>query len=97
MDAVIFDIDGTLLHSVDIDEMLLTEAIQTVIDNAVIRPAYGDYTHMSDAGILAGVLDDNAFDVTSDIGIEIKRYFIQLLTAHVETKGPFPQFHGARG
>ena len=97
MDAVIFDIDGTLLHSVDIDEMLLTQAIETVIDNAVIRPAYGDYTHMSDAGILAGVLEDNAIDVTSDIGIAIKRFFIQLLTAHVETKGPFPQFPGARG
>ena len=97
MDAVIFDIDGTLLHSVEADEMLLTQAIQTVIDNAVIRPAYGDYTHMSDAGILAGVLEDNAIDVTSSVGIEIKRYFIQLLTEHVETNGPFPQFPGARG
>ena len=97
MDAVIFDIDGTLLHSVEADEMLLTQAIQTVIDNAVIRPAYGDYTHMSDAGILAGVLEDNAIDATSGVGIEIKRYFIQLLTEHVETNGPFPQFPGARG
>lgn len=97
MDAVIFDIDGTLLHSVEADEMLLTQAIQTVIDNAVIRPAYGDYTHMSDAGILAGVLEDNAIDITSGVGVEIKRYFIKLLTEHVETNGPFPQFPGARG
>ena len=56
MDAVIFDIDGTLLHSVDIDEMLLTRAIRSAIDDASIRPAYGDYEHMSDAGILWQVM-----------------------------------------
>ena len=96
MDAVIFDIDGTLLHSVDIDEMLLTRAIHAAIDNAVIRPVYGDYTHMSDAGILDGVLEDNAIDVSSGVGVEIKRYFIHLLTEYVETNGPFPRFPGAR-
>ena len=96
MDAIIFDIDGTLLHSVEADEMLLTRAIRAAIDNAVIRPAYGDYTHMSDAGILAGVLEDNAIDVSSSVGVEIKRHFIQLLIEHVETNGPFPQFPGAR-
>ena len=95
MDAVIFDIDGTLLHSVDADEALFTRAIQTIIDDAVIRPAYGDYTHMSDAGIVAGVLEDNGFDATSEVGDQIKAYFLELLNEHVETVGPFPQFPGA--
>lgn len=96
MDAIIFDIDGTLLHSVEADEMLLTRAIHATIDNAMIRPAYGDYAHMSDAGILAGVLEDNAIDTSSGIGVEIKRHFIQLLVEYVDTNGPFPAFPGSR-
>lgn len=96
MDAVIFDIDGTLLHSVDIDEMLLTRAIRSAIDDASIRPAYGDYEHMSDAGILWQVLAENSVDEASPIGGNIKRHFISLLQEHVTTNGPFPAFPGAR-
>ena len=42
MNAVIFDIDGTLLHSAAVDDALYRKAVQTVLGDVRLRPALQD-------------------------------------------------------
>ena len=95
MHAVVFDIDGTLLQSADVDDALYRQAVRTVLGNVRFRPTLADYTHVSDSGILSEVLADNAVD--HDMGIEeaIKTSFVAALRSHVANVGPFPEFPGA--
>ena len=49
MEAVIFDIDGTLLESGSVDERLYDSAIRSVLGPIRIRDWWCDYTHVTDA------------------------------------------------
>lgn len=96
MDAVIFDIDGTLLHSVEIDETLFREAISSAIQDASIRPEFSDYEHMTDSGIVEQIIRENA--VADPVGVvaTIRERFIGMLAEHVASNGPFAALPGAR-
>ena len=96
MHAVIFDIDGTLLHSVETDEALFTQALRYAIDGVKLRPLYGDYEHVTDAGIVWQVARENAIDDPSHISTVIKSHFLSLLKNHVTDVGPFVALQGAR-
>ncbi|MGI9221542.1 MAG: HAD family hydrolase [Woeseiaceae bacterium] len=96
MDAIIFDIDGTLLHSVEIDEALFRMAISSAINNVEIRPEFSDYDHVTDSGIVSQIIRDNAVDNEAEVVRTIKKRFIGMLSEHVAANGPFPVFPGAR-
>ena len=93
MDAVIFDIDGTLLHSVDIDETIFTRAIRSAISDVKIRPLYGDYEHVTDAGIVAQIIRENAVADAEDVVANIKRRFLRMLSEHVTKIGSLSLIH----
>lgn len=96
MDAVIFDIDGTLLQSAAVDDDLYNEAVRTVIHDAKIRPTLTDYDFVSDSGILSQIFLDNAVVEEDALVEEIKQNFVGLLTDHMTAHGPFPELPGAR-
>lgn len=96
MKAVIFDIDGTLLHSSGIDGELYGSAIRTVLGPVRLRPNWGAYTHVTDDGILKEVLLDNGLHVTESIVAEVKSAFFDSLWEHLTHHGPIPEVRGAR-
>ena len=52
MEAVIFDIDGTLLQSDTTDDMLYLASVREVLGNVKVRQSWGMYTQFTAAGIL---------------------------------------------
>ncbi|MBT8084616.1 MAG: HAD hydrolase-like protein [Woeseia sp.] len=94
MDAVIFDIDDTLLHSMSIDDQLYRLAINDVVGDVRFRESLAEYEHVSDSGILQQVLIDNSINV--DVFDEIRERFLLSLESHVAEHGPFREIAGAR-
>ena len=96
MNAVIFDIDGTLLHSAAVDDALYRRAVQTVLGDVQLRPTLHDYPFVTDTGILQQILSDNALDHEERLLEEIRSLFVALLRDHVSEHGPFAEVPGAR-
>ncbi|MEM8689766.1 MAG: HAD family hydrolase [Pseudomonadota bacterium] len=67
---VIFDVDGTLVDSDELDGKLFLQAVSEVLGKVAFRNDWVDYPHVSDAGILADILQDNGF--TPGTGLEQK-------------------------
>lgn len=96
MQAIIFDIDGTLLDSFDSDAEMFSDAIRSVLGNVRIREQWGMYEHVTDNGILADVGLDNGIEITPAIARAIEADHLRRLTNHVATRGAFAEIPGAR-
>ena len=96
MNAVIFDIDGTLLHSAAVDDALYRQAVQTVLGDVRLRPTLHDYPYVTDTGILQQILSDNDLVLEERLLEEIRSIFVSLLRHHVSAHGPFAEIPGAR-
>jgi beta-phosphoglucomutase-like phosphatase (HAD superfamily) len=95
MHAVVFDIDGTLLQSSDIDGELYTAAVEGVLGKVRIRENWGEYEHVTDSGILYQILRDNGLRRDPNVIATIKNTFIETLRCHIEDCGPFEEIPGA--
>ena len=76
MHAVIFDIDGTLLESAAVDDALYREAVRQVLGDVQLRPSLHAYDYVTDAGVFAQILEDNAIQAEQDAQHEIKERFV---------------------
>ncbi len=94
MDAHIFDIDGTLLDSADVDDRLYRKAVVEVLGDVELRPSLHDYHPVTDSGILAQILVDNGLD--ADVEADVRRTFVELFESHFASEGAFPEVPGAR-
>ena len=95
MHAVIFDIDGTLLHSAAVDDALYREAVRRVLGEVQLRPSLHAYDYVTDTGILYQIVADNEIAVEPEPLQEIKSHFVDLLRGHVHEHGPFLEIPGA--
>ena len=95
MHAIIFDIDGTLLHSAAVDDALYREAIKTVFGKVRLRPSLHHYDFVTDTGVLSQIMADNGIPAKRDYEQEVKTRFVDLLRGHVEEHGPFTPIPGA--
>ena len=93
MHAVLFDIDGTLLHSAAVDDALYREAVRVVLGDVRLRPTLHEYEAITDSGVLGQILRDN--DIPGDPLDEVRSMFVQLLEQHVGRNGPFLEIPGA--
>ncbi len=91
--AVLFDIDGTLLHSADVDDALYREAVRQVLGEVRLRPTLHHYEAVTDSGVLGQILRDN--DIPGDPLEDVRSVFVQLLEQHVNVHGPFLEIPGA--
>ena len=96
MKAVIFDIDGTLVESMAIDTELYFSAVREVLGVVKVRSNLHDYDDVTDAGILAQLLEDNGVSSDSEAAAVIRESFLAKLRKHVDTNGSFTTIDGAR-
>ena len=96
MHAVIFDIDGTLLQSASVDDVLYKASVTSVLGSVQFRPSLSDYDFVTDSGILSQVRDDNSLRSNLDQTSEIKARFVKALTSHIRVNGPFQEIPGAK-
>lgn len=96
MNAIIFDIDGTLIQSADVDDRLYRQSISAVLGPVDFRPSLADYEYVTDAGILTQLLDDNGLVNIPDPTQAIQSHFVASLKRHIAECGPFTEVPGAR-
>lgn len=95
MQAVIFDIDGTLLNSAAVDDALYREAVRRVLGQVQLRPSLHAYDYVTDTGVLSQILADNEIPAEQEPLHEIRSHFVDLLRGHVDEHGPFVEIPGA--
>jgi phosphoglycolate phosphatase-like HAD superfamily hydrolase len=96
MHAVILDIDGTLLNSNEIDDMLYLAAVRRVLGQAKVRESWRLYRNVTDSGILNEILNDNSLTGSAAILNAVRDLFVESIRQHVERTGPFTEIPGAR-
>ena len=94
-DAVIFDLDGTLLDSAAMDEALYKEAVEAVLGSVRFRDGLGEYDDVSDTGILLQTFAHHDLEPADDLIGRVKHQFVQLLREFVQREGPFREIPGA--
>ncbi|MFO1402424.1 MAG: HAD family hydrolase [Steroidobacteraceae bacterium] len=96
MHAILFDIDGTLLESTEVDARLYEEAVRTVLGDIGLRPQWNDYVHVTDSGLLREILADNGIAHSVELEGRVRATFVALIDAYIEARGPFAEIPGAR-
>ncbi len=96
MNAVIFDIDGTLVQSAEVDDELYRQSITSVLGHVQFRPGLSDYDFVTDSGILSQLLGDNGLSDIPDPTSAIQTHFVEALERHISANGPFVEVPGAR-
>lgn len=88
-----FDIDGTLVQSYDIDSECFTRAVREVV-GLEVSADWSTYSHVTDAGILDEILDSNGVSNKKIIHNEIKSAFIQKIQTRINRE-PVQEVLGA--
>jgi GNAT superfamily N-acetyltransferase len=96
MHAVIFDIDGTLLQSMAVDDALYRQAVRDVLGDVMLRASLHEYEYVTDTGVLRSIFEDNDIEVDDLRAADVQARFVELLDAHVKDYGPFQEIPGAR-
>ena len=91
---VIFDVDGTLVDSDALDGELFLQAVSDVLGTVTFRDNWVDYPHVSDAGILADILQDNGFSPGTGLEQQVRDRFGSLITSAL-TQAPCQALPGA--
>ncbi len=91
----VFDIDGTLLDSSDVDFKLYMESVQAVLGDVEFRDDWAAYEHVSDLGILRSIIRDNGLSHEAALIAQVKRVFVQSMDDYLQTHGPFNEVPGA--
>ena len=96
MRAVIFDIDGTLLHSNELDDNAYVSAIYDVLGSVKIRKSWSRYKNISGSGTLLEILSDNDIEDTESVLRAVEEAFVARISSHIEKHGPIVEVRGAR-
>lgn len=91
--CVIFDIDGTLVDSVTFDARAYVAAVREVQGNVSLRADWS-YGHVTDAGILRQICEENGLDVAL-VEQPVKARFGELIAEHLRREGMCPPIPGA--
>ncbi len=96
MNAIIFDIDGTLLQSATVDDELYRAAVNDVLGPVRFRASLHAYDYVTDTGILSQIFADNDIPQATEPMDEIRARFVDRLRSHIEGAGPFAEVPGAK-
>jgi phosphoglycolate phosphatase-like HAD superfamily hydrolase len=84
MIAVLFDLDGTLLDSTDLDTECYIKAVRTVLGEVAIRPEWGHYQEVTALAILKDILKDNSLSSGKELWEEVREEFGQRVSAALQ-------------
>jgi phosphoglycolate phosphatase-like HAD superfamily hydrolase len=84
MIGVIFDLDGTLVDSYDLDEQLYRKAVLSELPNVKLRKSWYDYHYSTDSGILMEILTEFNLPVR-DYYDSVRRRFGNLVKNHLQS------------
>ncbi len=96
MQAVIFDIDGTLLQTDASDDALYLESVRDTLGGVKLRESWGLYTQFTAAGILTEILGDNDLEATPERVAAVRNRFVEGVRRQMSEHGPFAEVPGAR-
>jgi phosphoglycolate phosphatase-like HAD superfamily hydrolase len=92
--SVIFDIDGTLVQSVELDDTLFIQVLTEILGKITIHRDWNHYRHVTDQGIVAQILAEHRIADTSTVLNAVKNRFTHLLKTNLATT-PCPPVPGA--
>ena len=93
---IMFDVDGTLTESFDLDSATYLDALREVFGFHDVSDDWAVYRHVTDAGILAEVFETRrGRPPTPDETDAMRGRFAELLAARVETAGGIRPVPGA--
>ncbi len=93
MHHVMFDIDGTLVESYELDSQCFIDAIQE-ITGLSINSDWSKYQHVTDSGILNEVLLSSEYSNRELYKVQIKKLFLEKLAVSLASK-PVNEVMGA--
>jgi phosphoglycolate phosphatase-like HAD superfamily hydrolase len=94
MIGIIFDLDGTLIDSYDLDEQLYTKAVLSEAPEVKFRKSWNDYRCSTDSGILTEILEE--FNLPVDPYYEsVRRRFGELVKDHLQSGNHYTPIPGA--
>ncbi len=88
MQLVMFDIDGTLTESFDLDSATYLDALREVFRFRDVSDDWATYRHVTDTGILAEVFQTRiGRPPTSEETDAVRTHFTALLSARIDEAG----------
>ena len=96
MRAVIFDIDGTLLHSSKLDDETYASAIHDVLGPVQFRKSWSPYKNVSGSGTLLEILGDNNIGNTASVLRAVEEAFVAGISRYIEKNGPIREVPSAK-
>ena len=84
MIGIIFDLDGTLVDSFDLDEQLYRKAVLSEVPGVRFRKSVYDYHYSTDSGILAEILKELDLPVR-EYHDSVRRRFGKLFKNHLQS------------
>lgn len=90
---MMFDIDGTLVESYEIDSQCFIDAVRDITGLSV-NSNWSKYQHVTDSGILHEALLSGGYSNSEEIKIKVKQRFLKNLKASIEDQ-PLKEISGA--
>ena len=90
MHLIMFDIDGTLVQSYEFDGECYAKAVESII-GAPVNKDWSSYSHVTDAGILDQIIEENGLAANRDrIHREVKTAFTIAIELHLSSHSVEP-------
>jgi phosphoglycolate phosphatase-like HAD superfamily hydrolase len=96
MHAIVFDLDGTLLQSAEVDDTLYRDSVRTVLGDVRFRSCPAEYDYVTDSGILSQILEDNLIPDNPNCIAAVKSTFLKAFQTYFDRNGAFPEIPGAK-
>jgi len=94
MIGIIFDLDGTLIDSYELDERLYRKAVSLEVPGVKFRKSWHDYDYSTDSGILTEILEE--FDLPVDRYYDsVRQRFGKLLKEYLQSSNNCKPIPGA--
>jgi phosphoglycolate phosphatase-like HAD superfamily hydrolase len=94
---VVFDLDGTLVDSDAFDGELYVAAVRQVLGDIAIDRSWRRYRHVTDAGVLAQIIEELALPDGERIKAHVRDLFGSLVQHHLASGGACLAIPGAQG
>jgi phosphoglycolate phosphatase-like HAD superfamily hydrolase len=94
--TVVFDLDGTLVDSDAFDGDLYIAAIRQVIGDVEIDASWRRYRHVTDAGVLAQIIEEVGVADADRVKSEVRQLFGSLVQRHLASGGACLAIPGAQ-